>query len=341
MAKKKLLFIKGIREEGMRLARERDDVEVAITDHLRGPALAEAASDAHGLLVRTAVIDRQVIDAARNLMVVSRHGVGYDAVDVQALTERGIPLTICPGANSVSVAEHAMFQILALAKRCQAHDQGVREGRFDALRGAMLPADVQDKTLLILGFGRIGRLLAPRAKAFGMRVMACDPYIDQGIIQAAGCTPVADFRAALPGADVVSVNTPLTPETRRMIGAAELAVMKPTAIVVNTARGGIVDEDALADALRRKALAGAGVDVFECEPASPDLTHPLFACDNVIFSPHCAGVSLEAGIRMGVMATQNILDAFDGRLSPDVVVNREVLDPARRRAGSAHGSGSD
>ncbi len=332
MAKKKLLFIKGIREEGMRLARARLDVEVAITDHLRGPALAEAASDAHGLLVRTAVIDRTVIDAARNLEVVSRHGVGYDAVDVAALTERGIPLTITPEANAVSVAEHTMFQLLALSKRWQAHDRGVREGRFNELRGTMLGMDIQGKTLLLLGFGRIGRLVAPRALAFGMRVLACDPYIDQGIIQATGCTPVKDFRAVLSEVDVLSVHTPLTAETRGFVGTKELAAMKASALVLNTARGGIVDEDALADALRRRALAGAGIDVFACEPASPDLEHPLFACENVIVSPHCAGVTVEAGIRMGVAATQNILDAFDGKLSPEVVVNREVLEGRRRRA---------
>lgn len=332
MAKKKLLFIKAIREEGMRLAYERPDVEVAITQHISGPGLAEAVRDAHGLLVRTAVIDKAVIDAAQVLEVVSRHGVGYDAVDVAALSARGIALTITPGANAVSVAEHAMFQMLALAKRCQEHDRGVREGRFNALRGAMLPMDVQGKTLLILGFGRIGRLLAPRARAFGMRVLACDPYIDQAIIEAADCTAVTDFRAVLPQCDVVSVHTPLSEQTRGMLSVAEFAQMKSTALLLNTARGGIVDEDALAAALQAGRLAGAGIDVFASEPSPPDTSHPLFRCDNVILSSHCAGVSQEAGIRMGMMATQNILDAFDGKLSPDVVVNREILSAARKRA---------
>lgn len=332
MAKKKLLFIKAIREEGMRLAYERPDVEVAITQHIGGPGLAEAVRDAHGLLVRTAVIDKAVIDAAEVLEVVSRHGVGYDAVDVAALSARGIPLTITVGANAVSVAEHAMFQMLALAKRCQEHDRGVREGRFNALRGAMLPMDVQDKTLLILGFGRIGRLLAPRARAFGMRVLVCDPYIEQHLIDAAGCTAVADFRSALAQSDVVSVHTPLTAQTRGMLGANEFALMKPTALLLNTARGGIVDEDALAEALLAGRLAGAGIDVFASEPAPPDTAHPLFKCDNVILSSHCAGVSQEAGIRMGMMATQNILDAFDGKLSPEMVVNQEVLSRVRKRA---------
>jgi len=332
MSRKKLLFIRAIREEGMRLARGRDDVEVAVTDHIAGDGLTEAIRDAHGILVRTAVIDQEVIDAAPRLEVVSRHGVGYDAVDVKALTTRGIPLTITPGANAVSVAEHAMFQMLALAKRCDEHDRGVREGRFEALRGTMLSRDVDAKTLLILGFGRIGSLVAPRARSFGMRVLACDPYIDAAVIEAAGCEPVTDFHAVLPEVDVVTVHTPLTDETRGIIGAAELAAMKSSALVLNTARGGIVDEDALADALARGALAGAGIDVFDCEPASPDTAHPLFQCDNVIFSPHCAGVSEEAGIRMGMMAVQNILDVFDGKLSPEVVVNKEVLAGAGWRA---------
>lgn len=332
MSKKKLLFIRAIREEGMRLARERDDVEVVVTEHIDGPGLAQAIADAHGLVVRGAVISRAVIDAARALEVVSRHGVGYDAVDVEALSERGIPLTITPGANAVSVAEHAMFQMLALAKRCQEHDRGVREGRFEALRGAMKATDVEAKTLLILGFGRIGSLVAPRARAFGMRVLVCDPYVDAAVIEAAGCTPVDDFRSVLPEVDVVTVHTPLTPETRGLLGERELATMKPSATVINTARGGIVDEEALAAALERGALAGAGVDVFDSEPAPPDTSHPLFHCDNVIFSAHCAGVSREAGVRMGMMAVRNVLDAFDGRLSPEVVVNRDVLDGSRRRA---------
>jgi len=332
VAKKKLLFIMPIHEQGMKLAHDRDDVEVAVTRHLAGPGLLEDIRDANGILVRAAKITRDVIAAAEKLEVVSRHGVGYDAVDVAALTERGIPLTITPGANAVSVAEHAMFQMLALAKRCAAHDGDVREGRFAQGRVAMRATDVQGKTLLIVGFGRIGSLVAPRALGFGMRVLACDPYIEQGVIEAAGCTPVADFRSVLPEVDVLSVHTPLTGETRRMIGEAELAALKPDALVLNTARGGIVDEDALAAALRSGHLAGAGVDVFEDEPNQPDVARPLFGCDNVIFSPHIAGVSLEAGIRMGRMSVQNILDCFDGRLSPHVVVNKEVLEHEARRA---------
>ena len=332
MAKKKLLFIMPIHEEGMKLAYARDDVEVAVTRHLSGPGLAQDIRDAHGILVRAARISRDVIAAAPRLEVVSRHGVGYDAVDVAALTERGIPLTITPGANAVSVAEHAMFQMLALAKRCTEHDRGVREGRFAQGRVAMRATDVESKTLLILGFGRIGSRVAPRALGFGMRVLACDPYIDRSIIEKAGCTPVSDFRAALPEVDVLTVHTPLTEETRRIVGEAELAALKPGALVLNTARGGIVDEDALAAALKSGHVAGAGVDVFEDEPGQPDVTRALFACDNVIMSPHVAGVSLEAGIRMGRMSVRNILDCFDGKLSPDVVVNKEVLERPARRA---------
>lgn len=328
MPQKKLLFIRSVREEGMQLARVRADVEVVVTDHTEGAGLEAAIADAHGVVVRAAVISRSVIDAAKQLEVVSRHGVGYDAVDVAALTERGIPLTITPGANAVSVAEHTLFQMLALAKQWQTHDTGVREGRFEALRGTMLATDLQGKTLLILGFGRIGSQVAPRALAFGMRVLVCDPFIDDAVIESAGCTPVADFREHLAQADVVTVHTPLTDQTRGLLGAAEMAAMKPSALVLNTARGGIVDEDALAEALNERRLAGAGVDVFDCEPASPDTGHPLFHCDNVIFSPHCAGVSVEAGVRMATMSVSNVLDCFDGKLSPDVVVNREVLSGA-------------
>ena len=322
---KKLLFIYPIHEQGMQLAAARDDV-ISEVIHAHDEASIQAAiRDAHGVLVRSAHITRPIIEVAEQLMIVSRHGVGYDTVDQAALTERGIPLTIVPGANAVSVAEHTMFLILALAKRARLHDRQVRDGQFALARGAMVARDVDTKTLLIVGFGRTGSSVAPRAKAFGMRVLVYDPYIDPKIITSAGCEPVDDFKQALGQADVLSIHTPKTSETSGMIGDVELRALPQGALLVCTARGGIVREDALDRALRSHHLGGAGLDVFEAEPQSPPSDHPLFDHDNVILSPHIAGVSLEAGIRMGCMSVQNILDCFDGRLDPDVVVNKEVL----------------
>jgi D-3-phosphoglycerate dehydrogenase / 2-oxoglutarate reductase len=202
------------------------------------------------------------------------------------------------------------------------YDREVRKGnwniRFDA------PAyDLAGKKVMILGYGRIGRRLVPMVKAMGMDVHVHDPYVIQDALVTAGVTPVEDWRQALPEMDFLSVNCPKNEETNGMIGAAELASMKPTAYVVNTARGNIVDEKALYTALKNNVIAGAGIDPFVVEPATPD--EPLFQLDNILVSPHSAGVTEESMFRMGATAAQNVLDCFDDKLNPDNVINKEVL----------------
>ena len=324
-AKKKILFIQRVHECGHAIAASRGDIEIDIYQGRDQAEIKRRIVDADGIVVRTAVIDRAVIDAGERLAVISRHGVGYDAVDIGAAAERSIPVTITPFANSVSVAEHAMFMLLALAKNARENDAAVRENRFESARTSMKPLDLAGRNLLIIGFGRTGSRVAPRALGFGMHVHAHDPYVDRSVIKAAGCSVVDDLHAVLPEMDAVSVHTPLNHETRGIIGAKELASMKTTAFVVNTARGGVVDEDALADALEENRIGGAGLDVFEVEPANPQPDHPLLAFDNVIVSPHCAGVTIESSMRMAQYSVRNVLDCFDGRLDPEVVVNRHLM----------------
>ena len=324
-AKKKILFIQRVHECGHALAAARDDIEIDIYQGRDPAEIKRRIVDADAIVVRTAVIDRAVIDAGRGLAIISRHGVGYDAVDIEAAAERSIPVTITPLANSVSVAEHAMFMLLALAKNARENDTAVREGRFESARTSMKPLDLAGRNLLIIGFGRTGSRVAPRALGFGMHVHAYDPYVDRAVMEAAGCTAVDDVHAVLPEMDAVTVHTPLNDETRGIIGAKELASMKRTAFVVNTARGGVVAEDALIAALEGQRIGGAGLDVFEAEPAPPRPDHPLLAFDNVIVSPHCAGVTVESSMRMAEYAVRNVLDCFDGRLDPEVVVNRHLM----------------
>lgn len=324
-AKKKILFIQRVHECGHAVAAGRSDIEIDVYQGRDPDEIKRRIRDADGIVVRTAVIDRAVIDAGERLAVISRHGVGYDAVDIEAAAERSIPVTITPLANSVSVAEHAMFMLLALAKNARENDAAVRENRFESARTSMKPMDLAGRNLLVIGFGRTGSRVAPRALRFGMHVHACDPYVDRAVMEAAGCTVVDDLHAVLPEMDAVTVHTPLNRETRGIIGAKELASMKPTAFVVNTARGGIVDEDALADALEGNRIGGAGLDVFAVEPASPQPDHPLLAFDNVIVSPHCAGVTIESSMRMAEYSVRNVLDCFDGKLDPEVVVNRHLM----------------
>ena len=297
-SKRKILFIQRVHECGHAVAAGRGDIEIDVYQGRDPDEIRRRIRDADGIVVRTAVIDRAVIEAGERLAVISRHGVGYDAVDIEAAAERSIPVTITPLANSVSVAEHAMFMLLALAKNARENDAAVRANRFEAARTSMKPLDLAGRNLLIVGFGRTGSRVAPRALGFGMRVHVCDPYVDRAVMEAAGCTVVDDLHAALPEMDAVTVHTPLNRETRGIIGAKELAAMKPTAFVVNTARGGVVDEEALADALDGNRIGGAGLDVFAVEPASPRPDHPLLAFDNVIVSPHCAGVTIESSMRM-------------------------------------------
>jgi len=267
--------------------------------------------------------------AAPRLKVVARHGVGYDNVPVDALNARGIPLAIVGNVNAQTVAEHTLFLMLALAKRGAVRDRAVREGQWDAARAQGGTWELAGRTLLLVGFGRIGREVARRARAFDMAVLAYDPYVDRAAVAELGVEKADDWRAALPAADIVSLHLPRTPETENMIGAAELRAMKPTAVVINTARGGLIDETALADALEAGEVAGAGLDTLDREPPGPD--HRLLALDAVVFSPHSAALTEECLSRMGVSATENILAGLDGSLDPALVVNRDALQQTEER----------
>ena len=300
----------------------RSDVEAVQFTQLSEDNILQHVGEYDAAILSIAPFTARIIDKADRMQIVARHGVGYDAVDVPALTKKGIPLAVVGTANSVTVAEHALFFILALAKRAIVFDREVRKGNWD-IRYSHIGYDIANKNVLVLGLGRIGRRLVPMLNAMGMNVFVHDPYILQDIIVTAGATPVQDWRAALPDMDFLSVNCPKNEETNGMIGATELASMKKTAFVVNTARGNIVDEKALYHALKNGIIAGAGIDPFVVEPAGPN--EPLFELDNIIVSPHSAGVTTESLFRMGAAAAQNILDQFDGRLNPENVINKEVL----------------
>ncbi|MBT5109913.1 MAG: hydroxyacid dehydrogenase [Rhodospirillaceae bacterium] len=300
----------------------RDDVVYeAITD-VSEANLLEKMRDVDGITVRTADITANIIKNSPNLKVVSRFGVGYDSIDVPAMDAHGIPLTIVGTANSVAVAEAALYMMLELAKEGFKHDQEVRKGNWNYRLG-MHAIELWRKKVLIVGFGRIGTRVAPRCLAFDMDVYVLDPYVDDSVIKAAGCTPVSDLRAALPDMDYVTLHLPLSDATCDAIGAEELALMKPDAILINAARGNIVNEDALFEALSSGGIRGAGLDVLAAEPA--DKAHPLFTLENIVISPHIAGVTYESANRMAVACAQNVLDVFDGKVDPENVVNKTVL----------------
>ncbi len=295
---------------------------VAEVDEHDPAAIAAGLPGAVAVIVRTAPLPAELLARGDALRIVAKHGVGYDNIAVAALTARRIPCAVAADANRVAVAEHALAMLLELAKAGRAHDAAVRAGDW-AFRDRRAAVELFGKTLLLVGFGRIGREVARRAAAFGMTILAHDPLLPAETIRAAGAEPAPVLADALARADAVSLHLPLTPATRQLIDAAALARLRPEAILINTARGGLVDEAALAAALGRGALRGAGIDAFAQEPPPPD--HPLLRLPNVLLSPHSAGASREAARRMAVDSAANVLAALEGRLDPAVVVNPEVL----------------
>jgi D-3-phosphoglycerate dehydrogenase len=318
----KVLIIQPFHDDGMKLFEARPDVGYEVVDGAPDE-LAEKIADADGVTIRTSPLPAAVLDRAARLKVVSRHGVGYDNIDVDALTRRGIPLAIAADANATAVAEHTLYFMLALAKQGLRYDRATREGGW-AVRNSLEAVDLMGRRILVMGFGRIGREVASRCAAFGMTVMVYDPYVQANVIEAAGdYRSVPDFEAALPETDVLTVHMPLGADSRGLIGAAELAALPAHAFVINAARGGIIDEAALHEALTSGRIAGAGLDVFDREPPPDD--HPLFGLDNVILTPHSAGLSKEAAVRMAISTARNVLAGIDGKRDPSMVVNREVL----------------
>jgi D-3-phosphoglycerate dehydrogenase / 2-oxoglutarate reductase len=322
--RKKLLLPDSMGRVGWDLLKGRDDIEPVGFPNTIGPEDFRALlADASGCALGATPFREPELAAAPRIQVVARIGVGYDAIDVPALTRRRVPLMVAGTANSVAVAENAMYLMTALAKRGPLMNAYVREGRWwDKLKN--LPMEMFEKTVLIIGFGRIGTRTARRCLGMEMRVLVYDPYVSADAIRAAGCEPASDLDAALARADFVTVHCPKTPETLAMLNAQRLARMKPTAYLVNTARGGIIDERALHAALSGGKLGGAGIDVFEVEPTALD--HPLLALPNVLVGPHVAGVTRESVDRMAVTAVRNLLGVLDGKPNRENAINPEVFD---------------
>jgi len=324
--KKKIFITESFSQAGRVLLGERDDIEMIEFSNMISAADFQAKlrehAPVHGVALGATRFGETELEASADMKVVTRIGVGFDAVDVPALSRRKVPLMVAGTANSPSVAEQAMFMMLTLAKRASEMDSIVKDNKWGSRLGA-LPYDLFGKTVLIVGFGRIGTRTAKRCLAMEMNVLIYDPYKPAADIKAAGCEPVANLEAALPRADFVSIHCPKNPETVGMFNAARIGLLKPTAYLVNTARGGIVDEKALHQALVSKKLAGAGLDVFEQEP--PPADNPLLALDNVITAPHVAGVTREAVDRMSEQTARNILSALDGTPIRQNVINQDVL----------------
>jgi len=321
---------------------KRDDVRLDKLDNVAPSDLAKSVlAQAHAYqtgstrdeLARHYHTGAELLQHTPNLLIVSTNGAGYDTVDVKACTERGILVVNQSGGNAESVAEHVLGMLLTLVKRMVECDRALRAGTL-ADRVDFTGREAHGKTIGIIGIGNVGRRVAELCRGlFRMEVLAYDPYVDAEETRKRGARKV-ELDELLRSADFVSINCPLTEETRGMIGAREYGLMKPTAYFITTARGLIHDEAALEVALREKAIAGAGLDVWGKEP--PPSAHPLLQFDNVIVTAHTAGVTREARANMGRIAAEQMLDALDGKpLSR--IVNPQVWPAYAKRFARAFG----
>jgi D-3-phosphoglycerate dehydrogenase len=291
-----------------------DSVEIQHVDGTDRPALLSALADADALLVRSATqVDAEALGASTRLKVVARAGVGLDNVDVPAATGRGVMVVNAPTSNIVSAAEHAVALLLAVARRVPAADASLRAGQWK--RSSFNGVELNGKTAGIVGLGKIGQLVAARLAAFGMNLIAYDPYVAPARAAQLGIE-LATLDEVLSRADTISIHLPKTPETKGLIGKDQLAKVKPGVIIVNDARGGLIDEDALAEALREGRVGGAGIDVFVKEPCTDS---PLFELPNAVVTPHLGASTTEAQDRAGTDVARSVLLALAGDFVPDAV----------------------
>lgn len=280
--------------------------------------MKKEVADADAILARTAPYPAEVLAAATKLQVIGRHGIGVDNIDVDYCTEKGIYVCFAPTSNAISVAEHTVGMIIACAHHFSRFDRGVRVGEWE-FRNKFKGCDLQGKTLGLIGMGRIGSMVANMCMAaFGMKVIGYDAYLPADRYPA-GSTKVETIEEVLKNADFISLHVPSTPETRGFINKTTLAMMKPSAFLVNCARGDVVNVADLAEALKNGVIAGAGTDVFPSEPPAKDC--PLFNVENIIMTPHTAALTQESMDRMGLHAAMGIHSVLSGE-KPEWSVNK-------------------
>lgn len=309
MPRPRVLVTESIHPVGV--ARLAEEAEPIYLPDRPGETVDQHLADADAVIVRTAKLAEERLRRATRLKVIGKHGVGVDNVDLAAARALGIPILFTPGVNSQAVAEHALALMLMVARQIPTSGRLLREGQFDHARQTIVAIDLHGKTLGLVGLGQVGRRLATICRqGLAMRVLAFDPYVTPAQAADLGVELVSELSPLLQAADVVSVHAPLTAETRGIVGRDALARLKPTAILVNCARGGLVDEEALLEALRAGRLAGAGLDVFVEEPTPAD--HPLFDLENVVTTPHVAGSSQEALRLMSQTIAEDVLRVLRG-----------------------------
>lgn len=324
----KILLCEAINPKGLALL-EQQGFEVVVSPSTDVETLISLSQDVYGMIVRTSPLPREVIEAAPNLSIISRHGIGVDNIDVEAATERGILVSRVLNANAYSVAEYIVASMMTLGRYFFPADHLIRTGKLSE-PGASLPglvnrykvggSEIKGKKLGIIGFGSIGSIIADLVQSLGVSIYVYDEYVKT---KSPNVTQLSTAQELYELADFVTINVPLTETTKNMVTLETLKQMKPSAYLINASRGGIVNEADLAEALNQNIIAGAAVDVYSVEP--PELVNPLFSAKNVILTPHIAGTTAEAIENLSIGAAQAIVDFHAGK-TPAYVVNPAVLE---------------
>ena len=316
----KIGIIDTMNDKGLELFKSKKNFSFELITDLSRENLLKILPKFDGVTLRRGKLDSEILSKCKNLKVISRHGVGYDNVDTKFLKENNISLLVTHNSTSTSPAEHIMFMILNIYKGREMFDTMVREGNFYKAIHLKIDDNFElfNKTILIIGCGRIGRKLIKKCLGFDMKVQVYDPYVEENIIKSLGANKILDLNKGLKDLDILSLCVPLNDETKNMISIKELSLMKKTAILINAARGGVVNENDLDKALNENLISFAGVDVFETEP--PDKNNPLLTNKRVILSPHAATFTKECLENMSEETVQNIIDFFEKKIEPTKIV---------------------
>ena len=316
----KIGIIDTMKDKGIELLMNYKDFDCEIVTDLSRENLLSKLPKFDGITLRRGKIDREILNKCDKLKVIARHGVGYDSVDTKCLKEKKITLLVAHNSTSTSPAEHIMFMIMNIYKGVAMFDTMVRDGDFVKAIHLNIEENFEllNKTVLIAGFGRIGKKLIKKCLGFDMKVIVFDPYVDNTIIESFGGVKVATLEEGLKEADILSLSLPLNNETKNFITLKEMKLMKKSSIIINAARGGVVNEEDLNNALNNNIIAFAGIDVFEKEPPIP--TNPLITNKKVVLSPHAATFTKEGLESMAVETAQNIIDFFEDRVEQAKVV---------------------
>jgi D-3-phosphoglycerate dehydrogenase len=315
---KKIAVIEQIHNDGLELFKKSSDYEYELITDVSEENLIKKLPEFDGCTLRVSKLNENILKHCTKLKVISRHGVGYDNVDLSFIKKKNISLLITATANAVAVAEHVIYMMLSISKSINLYDNEVRLGNFKKNASKIETLELFKKEILIIGFGRIGRSLIKRCLGFDMKINVFDPFVDDKIIKDFGGNKVENLDESLVTCDYLSLHIPLTEKTKNLISYEKIKTMKKNAIIINTSRGGIINESDLNKALENNIIFGAGLDVFGKEPIEKD--NPLINNKKVLLSPHSATFTNECKSRMAIETTKNIIDFFENKLDKSMIV---------------------